>query len=628
MKRIISLLLALTLLVGCMAVLSSCGNPNDEGAQFSIYVGNSVYDFDPTDYYVDTNSEKVMSLLFEPLFTLDEDGDLCDGMADDYSIDKKERTITIELRESEWSNGMKVQADDFVSAWRDVIISPDTSNPAAALFYDIEGALDISLRKEGVSIYTDLGISTDGPDTIIINYREGADPKQLLKNLASVATAPICKSVLAKPSVRDTWTKFLDTLVCNGPFKVKNIDYEEGTFTLERNKGYHQYTEELVEIEDYVGKVTPYILFANFAGTVKDSETEVAKLTYDDIENNTVFFTSEASLAERKANKDNALVADAFSTYSFAFDTADTNSIVSNAKVRKALSLVIDRDAIIEAVTFGKAAVGLIPEVVDEDLRKNNSIISTDAAKSEAQSLLDQVDLDAYADKVIDVLVNDDEESRKIAELVEAAWESLGIEVNVIVKGVVATYKTVEDADPVVDFRDSAVQQAVKYASLGGDMGYLDNKVENGVVVSDWVNVDAIAVDWQRYTNDAFVGLASMSSVYGGCGSYYTTDDAGNNIAGVAAVPRVNITGWKNANYDELIDKAYKATDEDDRLDYLKQAEKILIDEAPIIPVMFNQNFAFVNKELKNVEADGHGNFILTEAKLKIWDSEKQVIEK
>lgn len=628
MKRIISLLLALTLLVGCMAVLSSCGNPDDEGAQFSIYVGNSVYDFDPTDYYVDNNSEKVMSLLFEPLFTLDEDGDLDYGMADDYSINKSERTITIELRESEWSNGMKVQADDFVSAWRDIIISPETSNPAAALFYDIEGALDISLRTDGVSMYTDLGISTDGPDTIIIKYREGADPKQLLKNLASVATSPVCKSVLAKPSVRDTWTKFLDTLVCNGPFKVKNIDYEEGTFTLERNKGYHQYTEELVEIEDYVGKVTPFLLFANFAGTVKDSETEVAKLTYADIENNTVFFTSEASLADRKANKDNALVADAFSTYSFAFDTADTDSIVSNAKVRKALSLVIDRNAIVNAVTFGKAAVGLIPEAVDEDLRKNNSIISTEASKAEAQSLLAQVDLNAYADKVIDVLVNDDEESREIAKLVKAAWESIGIQVNVIVKGAVATYKVEGDSEPIVDFLDSAVQQAVKYASLSGDMGYVESGVDNGVLVTEWVDVDAIAFDWQLYTNDAFVGLASMSSVYGGCGSYYTTDNDGNIIAGVAAVQRVNITGWKNADYDKLIDDAYKATDEDARLDYLKQAEKLLIEEAPIIPVMFNQNFAFVSKELKKVDVDGHGNFILTKADLKLWDSENQVIEK
>lgn len=623
MKKIISLLLALTLLAGCMAVLTSCGNPNDEGAQFSIYVGDSVYDFDPTDYYVDTNSEKVMSLLFEPLFTLDEDGDLEYGMADDYDIDRSERTITISLRESEWSNGMMVQADDFVSAWRDIIISPDTANPAAALFYDVEGALDVSLRNEGVSIYTDLGLGTDGPDTIVIKYREGADPKQLLKNLASVATSPICKSVLAKPSVRDTWTKFLDTLVCNGPFKVKTLDHENGTFTLERNKGYHQYTAELVEIEDYVGKVTPFLLFANFDGKVSGSEKNVAELTYADIENNTVFFTSEASLAQRLANKDEAIVADAFSTYSFAFDTADSTSIVSNAKVRKALSLVIDRQAIVNAVVFGKAAVGFVPEIVDEDLRKKNDVIATGANKTEAQTLISQVDFSAYTDTVIDVLVNDDEESRKIAELVKQAWESLGLEVNVIVKGVNCTYKVLEDGeDPIVDFRDNAVQQAVKYASIKGDMRYYDD--ENGT----WENCDAIAFDWQFFTTDAFVGLASLATNYSGCGSAYPTDEHGNIIAGVSAVQRKNITGWSNSEFDKCIEDAYNTTDEDSRLALLKQAEKILLEDSPVIPVMFNQNFAFVSRDLKKVDFDGHGNFILTRAKLRVWDSENQVIEK
>ena len=43
---------------------------------------------------------------------------------------------------------------------------------------------------------------------------------------------------------------------------------------------------------------------------------------------------------------------------------------------------------------------------------------------------------------------------------------------------------------------------------------------------------------------------------------------------------------------------------------------------------MFNQNFAFVSRDLKKVDVDGHGNFILTKAKLRVWDSENQVIEK
>ena len=37
-------------------------------------LGEKVYDFDPTDYYVDSNAELVMGLLYDPLFRVNEKG--------------------------------------------------------------------------------------------------------------------------------------------------------------------------------------------------------------------------------------------------------------------------------------------------------------------------------------------------------------------------------------------------------------------------------------------------------------------------------------------------------------------------------------------------------------------------
>ena len=74
MKKIVSLLLTLSILVLCVSALSSCGAPKDDGAEISVYLGERIYDFDPTDYYVDSNAESVMSLLFEPLFRLNANG--------------------------------------------------------------------------------------------------------------------------------------------------------------------------------------------------------------------------------------------------------------------------------------------------------------------------------------------------------------------------------------------------------------------------------------------------------------------------------------------------------------------------------------------------------------------------
>ena len=46
-----------------------------------------------------------------------------------------------------------------------------------------------------------------------------------------------------------------------------------------------------------------------------------------------------------------------------------------------------------------------------------------------------------------------------------------------------------------------------------------------------------------------------------------------------------NRTGWSNQEFDELVGKANATTDQEERYRLLGEAEKILIDELPIIPV-------------------------------------------
>ena len=48
-----------------------------------------------------------------------------------------------------------------------------------------------------------------------------------------------------------------------------------------------------------------------------------------------------------------------------------------------------------------------------------------------------------------------------------------------------------------------------------------------------------------------------------------------------------NNTGWKNPAYDELVRKALAEADPARRLEFLRQAEKILVDELPILPLYF-----------------------------------------
>ena len=49
-------------------------------------------------------------------------------------------------------------------------------------------------------------------------------------------------------------------------------------------------------------------------------------------------------------------------------------------------------------------------------------------------------------------------------------------------------------------------------------------------------------------------------------------------------------------------------------------AEKILLEEAPIIPIMYNQSFSFVSGDLSGVKFDGFGNFVFTKASQKNYE--------
>ena len=186
MKKIIALVLSCVMLFGMVSVLGACGEPDDPGAKIGVYLGEEIYDFDPSDYYVNDNAAQMMSLLFEPLFKLDDDGDRKKAIADDYDIDKEEKTITIELAESYWSDNVRVTADDFIFAWRNVLLNPANANPAAALLYDIKNALEV---KNGLVSLYDLGIKKLDIYKFEITYRDGADPERLLDNLASLATS-------------------------------------------------------------------------------------------------------------------------------------------------------------------------------------------------------------------------------------------------------------------------------------------------------------------------------------------------------------------------------------------------------------------------------------------------------
>ena len=574
MKRILSLILALVMMFGALASLTSCGAPKNDGAEINIYLGAQSFDFDPSDYYVSANAEKVLSLIYEPLFSVNKNGKLKMAAAKSYEVDKEKRKIEITLRESYWSDNLKVKSADFVYAWCNRILNTDNPNPAAALFIDIEGVEEV---LHGTGSISDVGIKVTEMDEITITYREGADYMRILKNLASVATAPVRQDIV---EVAETyWSKSANTIVTNGAFKLRSYDRETGEFELSRNVGYHQ----AINVKDYDNKVRPALLYGSF--TVADGDVTVS---YNDIKKKVTFIMADASLAERADYKRKADTAEHTSVYTYVFNTE--HPLFADANVRRALSAVIDREAIIKAITFGKAADGFIPDVSGGSDEK---LISTKANKAKAEEYLALVDASLLTaeNKTFTLTIDSDEESKAVANIVIEAWTSLGFTVNLEV----AQPKENEVAGMTVF--DSGIQYLIKEASYG--------KTE----------FDVIAVDWQTYSQDAAVGLATLTSNLSGMGK---DQFSGNIEEGTKdySVSRKNVARWSDEKYDTLVAEAFAATGKKARAEKLEEAEAYLVEQMPVCPLFFNESFVFVSSKISKLSFDGLGNLCLTDVKL------------
>ena len=577
MKRFVSLLLTLVMLLGSLTVLTSCGAPKDDGAEINIYLGSQVFDFDPSDYYVSSNAERILSLMYEPLFYVKKNGKVKCAAADDYEVDKEERKIIIDIRESYWSDNIQVKAADFVYAWCERIINPANPNPAASLFLEIEGVRE---AMTGEATISDVGIKATEMDQITITYREGADYKRILRNLASVATAPVRQDVVE--SAETYWSK--SSVVTNGPFKLKSYDKEDGTFELMRNVGYHQN----FSVKDYDNKVRPGLLYGDF--TFPESNITVS---YEDIKNKVTFIMADASLKDRSDYKKKAKTADHTSTYTYVFNTS--HPLFADINVRLALSAAIDREAIIDAITFGKAADGFIPDVSGG---AKDDLISTGSNLAKAREYLAKADKAVVAaNKAFTLTIDSNEQSKAIAEIVKSAWTELGFQVTV--KAVTSKESELPDGTTVLD---SGIQYLVKEASYGN------------------VDYDVIAVDWQMYTLDALAGLASLTSELGGMGrAQVSGTPADGSVGGTPSysVSRSNISGWSDPTYDNLVLRASACSDKKERAQLLAEAEEYLLSQMPVCPLVFNQSFVFVSSKISKFKFDGLGNLNLTNVKLR-----------
>lgn len=105
----------------------------------------------------------VLRDLHEGLLTFDADAGLMAGLAESWSISDDGRVWVFQLRDSaRWSDGEPIVAADFVAGWRRAL-DPDTASPTAAWLDVVENARAL---RNGRSAPAELGISALAPERL------------------------------------------------------------------------------------------------------------------------------------------------------------------------------------------------------------------------------------------------------------------------------------------------------------------------------------------------------------------------------------------------------------------------------------------------------------------------------
>jgi oligopeptide transport system substrate-binding protein len=251
----------------------------------------------------------------------------------------------------------------------------------------------------------------------------------------------------------------------------------------------------------------------------------------------------------------------AFSTY-YGFNV--TKAPVDDARVRRALSMAIDRQAIVDNVTkggqeparwFSRPGIASAPSMNDSP---NLGIgYDPEGAKKELQSYLDEKKLTVDQLPPVTLLTNQVEGHVKIAEAVQQMiQETLGVKVEISSQEWKVFLDTL-NTDPPQMFR------------------------------AGW---NADYADANNFLRDVFRSTSTQ-----------------------------NHTQWKNADFDKLVDEAARLTDPAKRLELYRQAEDILIvKDAPIISVYWYTRVQMSKPYLQRTFAIGNGD-----DRIEKWDIQK-----
>ena len=405
-------------------VLAACGGSNTAG--FTVQYGSNPETLDPALNSAIDGANTIITI-FEPLLLINENNEVIGGQAESWEASEDGLTWTFTMRDGlKWSDGTDLNAKDFEYSFKRMV-DPNTAAPyaetclgmidgfeEAAGFPDADGNPTVDPNPEALNVKA----SEDGKTlTIVLSY-----PCSYFDKMAAFATmSPVQQATVEANG--DSWCTSADTFVSNGPYMITDWTPSE-RIVLTKNPNYVGGWDSSKIVSDTITLLLLEDSSASFAAYNSGEAQLIKDVPTDEI----------PSLTKAEDGGD-FYVDTILGTYYVSLNLQ--RDAFKDAKVRKALSLAIDRDYVANTIMQGtySAADSIVgPGIVDESGyfhdNGNAPYISADyeANLAEAKKLLEEAGYpNGEGYPTIEYSTNDAGYHVPLAEYLQQAWGDLGI---------------------------------------------------------------------------------------------------------------------------------------------------------------------------------------------------------
>jgi oligopeptide transport system substrate-binding protein len=353
----------------------------------------------------------IISDLILGLTTDAPDGRPVPGMATHWETSADALTWTFHLRDSKWSDGVPVTADDFVFGLRRTL-DPKTASIYGYLLYVIKGGKAVN---EGKAPLESLGVTALDPHTLQIRLEHPAPYLPELTKHQSFFPAP--RHVVEK--LGDAWVK-PGNYVSNGPFKL--VSWKLGDkITVTKNPYFYDAAKVCLDRINYYP--TPDVISA---------ERRIAR---GELDINTRFQSNRFKrLKETMPGVPRTQIS--LATSYMSFNTRDVAAF-RDIRVRRALSLAIDREFITsKLLAAGQVpAYAFVPPVTANYVTKGPTVrwaaLPFSDRQTEARRLLAAAGFDAKRPLKLVITAFTSPDSMLLMEAVQADWKEVGVEASI-----------------------------------------------------------------------------------------------------------------------------------------------------------------------------------------------------